>query len=136
MNVIPAEARAAFNIRFNDIWTPQTLAEEIEARIAAAAEGARYTLTFQPTNAVAFLTKPGPFVKMFSRAVEAETGRTPALSTTGGTSDARFIKDYAEVLEFGLIGQTMHAVDERVAVEEVERLKRIYERVLGEYFGA
>ena len=71
---------------------------------------------------------------MFAQAVEAETGRKPVLSTTGGTSDARFIKDYAEVLEFGLTGQTMHAVDERVAVSDLEKLCAIYERVLTEYF--
>ncbi len=134
VNVIPAQARCTFNIRFNDLWTPQTLRAEIEQRVNANALGATYKLAFQPTNAVAFLTKPGPFVQTFAAAVEAETGRKPVLSTTGGTSDARFIKDHAEVLEFGLIGQTMHAVDERVAVSDIEDLAKIYGRVLREYF--
>ena len=136
VNVIPGEARMLFNIRFNDLWTPDTLAAEIRRRVEAAAEGARYTLTFQPTNALAFLTTPGRFVDLVSRAVEAETGRKPALSTTGGTSDARFIRDYAEVLEFGLVGQTMHAIDERVAIADLEKLTAIYARALESYFGA
>ena len=136
VNVIPDEARARFNIRFNDLWTPDTLAAEIRARVEKAAGKARFTLTFEPTNALAFLTQPGPFVDMVSRAVEAETGRKPVLSTTGGTSDARFIKSYCPVVEFGLVGQTMHMVDERVPVGDFEQLSAIYERVLNDYFGA
>ncbi len=134
VNVIPAEARALFNIRFNDLWTPATLEAEIRRRVEAAAEGARVTVQFQPTNALAFLTRPGPFVEVFSAAIEAETGRRPRLSTTGGTSDARFIRNYAEVLEFGLVGQTMHAVDERVAIADLEKLAAIYARVLDSCF--
>jgi succinyl-diaminopimelate desuccinylase len=134
VNVIPASARAQFNIRFNDLWTPQTLADELSARLAAAAGSARYNVSFQPTNALAFLTKPGPFVDLFATAVEAETGRRPVLSTTGGTSDARFICNYAQVLEFGLVGQTMHAVDERVSVADLRKLAAIYQRALGAYF--
>ncbi len=135
VNVIPAEAKAQFNIRFNDLWTPQSLRAEISARLEAVNDRPNYTLEFAPTNAVAFLTRPGAFVDMFARAVEAETGRKPVLSTAGGTSDARFIKDHAEVLEFGLTGQTMHAVDERVAVEDLEKLTAIYRRVMDDYFG-
>ena len=135
-NVIPAEARATFNIRFNDLWTPPTLAAELEARLAHAAGTARYEIAFEPTNAVAFLTEPGPFTDLVSRAVEAATGRKPALSTTGGTSDARFIKAYCPVVEFGLVGQTMHMVDERVAVADVEELARIYGRIIEDYFTA
>jgi len=134
VNVIPSRAQAKFNIRFNDLWTPETLSAEIEARLAAAAEGARYALAFQPTNALAFLTEPGPFVDLFAGAVEAETGRRPALSTTGGTSDARFICRYAQVVEFGLVGQTMHAVDERTAIADLHRLEAIYQRALAAYF--
>ena len=134
VNVIPAEARAMFNIRFNDVWTPATLEAEIRKRVESAAQSARYTLQFQPTNALAFLTPPGRFVEFVSRAIEAETGRKPKLSTTGGTSDARFIRNYAEVLEFGLVGQTMHAVDERVAIADLEKLTAIYTRVLEAYF--
>jgi succinyl-diaminopimelate desuccinylase len=118
-NVIPAEARTRFNIRFNDLWTPESLAVQIRQRVAAAAGKANYTLSFDPTNALAFLTKPGPFVGMIAKAIEAETGRKPVLSTTGGTSDARFIKSYCEVVEFGLVGQTMHMVDERVPVADL-----------------
>jgi succinyl-diaminopimelate desuccinylase len=134
VNVIPAAARAQFNIRFNDLWTPQTLADEIRARLERAANGARYEVTFQPTNALAFLTKPGPFVETLAGAIEAETGRRPVLSTTGGTSDARFICRYAEVLEFGLVGQTMHAIDERTAIDDLHKLSAIFGRVIETYF--
>jgi succinyl-diaminopimelate desuccinylase len=134
-NVIPAQARATFNIRFNDRWTPKTLEDEIRWRCEAAAGNVvRYTLAFEPTNAVAFLTQPGPFVERFADAVEAETGRRPGFSTSGGTSDARFIKDACPVIEFGLVGQTMHQVDERVSVADLESLTRIYRRVLEGYF--
>ncbi len=112
----------------------RTLAEEIRKRLANAANGARYELTFQPTNALAFLTKPGPFVETLAGAIEAETGRRPILSTTGGTSDARFICRYAEVLEFGLVGQTMHAVDERTAIDDLHKLSAIFGRVIETYF--
>jgi succinyl-diaminopimelate desuccinylase len=133
-NVIPAEARATFNIRFNDRWTPESLRAEIEGRLAGAAAGARYDLTFEPTNAVAFLTAPDAFTDMLSDAIEAETGRRPTLSTTGGTSDARFISRFCPTVEFGLVGQTMHQVDERVALADLERLTAIYRRLLDRYF--
>jgi succinyl-diaminopimelate desuccinylase len=133
-NVIPAAASAVFNIRFNDLWTPETLASEITARVRAA-EPRSFDLTFDPTNAVAFLTSPGPFVDLVASAVEAQTGRRPVLSTTGGTSDARFIQAYCPVVEFGLVGQTMHAVDERTPVADLERLAAIYAGVLAAYFG-
>ncbi|HUZ67064.1 MAG TPA: succinyl-diaminopimelate desuccinylase [Beijerinckiaceae bacterium] len=135
VNVIPAEARAVFNVRFNDLWTPETLAAELESRVAARAEGARYTLTFEPSNAVAFLTKPGPFVDLVSAAVEQVTGRVPDLSTSGGTSDARFIKDDCPVVEFGLVGKTMHGVDERAPVADLEILAAVCRQVLRAYFG-
>ena len=134
-NVIPGAARATFNIRFNDLWTPDTLAAEIAARVRAAQPDARLDLAFDPTNAVAFLTSPGPFVDLVTEAVAAETGRRPVLSTTGGTSDARFIQAHCPVVEFGLVGQTMHAVDERTPVADLERLALIYGRVLDAYFG-
>ena len=133
-NVIPGEARATFNIRFNDRWTPETLAAEIEARCIRAAEGADYTLTFLPTNSLAFLTQPGGFSTLLARAIERHTGRVPKLSTTGGTSDARFIKNYCEVIEFGLVGKTMHAVDEHVPLADVETLAAIYESAMDAYF--
>jgi succinyl-diaminopimelate desuccinylase len=134
-NVIPDEARATFNVRFNDLWTPETLESELRRRLHAAAGNAvRYTVRFEPTNAVAFLTEPDAFVGLLADAVEAETGRRPALSTTGGTSDARFIKDACPVVEFGLVGRTMHQIDERVPVADLERLTAIYGRVLDRYF--
>ena len=133
-NVIAGEARATFNIRFNDLWTPESLEAEIRARVEAARGAARIDLAFDPTNAVAFLTSPGPFVEQVARAIEAETGRRPVLSTSGGTSDARFIQAYCPVVEFGLVGSTMHAVDERCPVEDLERLAAIYGRVIRAYF--
>jgi len=135
-NVIPAEARAVFNTRFNDRWSAGTLAGEIERRCAAAAEGVRYTLSFEPSNAEAFVTSQNGFVDLVSRAVEAETGRWPALSTGGGTSDARFIKAHGPVVEFGLVGRSMHGVDERVPLGDLEALTRIYGRVLAAIFPA
>ncbi|HEV2508918.1 succinyl-diaminopimelate desuccinylase [Bosea sp. (in: a-proteobacteria)] len=136
-NVIPAQAKAVFNIRFNDLWTPATLAAEIERRLReAAGNTVRYEVSFEPTNAVAFLTQPGPFVAMAADAVEAETGKRPALSTTGGTSDARFIKNYCPVVEYGVVGQTMHQIDERVATADLVTLERITHRLLATYFAA
>jgi succinyl-diaminopimelate desuccinylase len=133
-NVVPARASAAFNIRFNDIWTPESLEAEIRRRLEGAGVKTRWELAMEPTNAVAFLTKPGPFVAMLADAIEAETGMRPALSTTGGTSDARFIKDHCEVVEFGTVGQTMHQVDECVALSDLEALKRITLRLMQAYF--
>ena len=133
-NVIPGEVRLVFNVRFNDRWTPATLSAEIERRVAAAAARGRYSLTFDPTNAVAFLTARGPFTDLVARAIEETTGVKPKLSTGGGTSDARFIKDACPVVEVGLVGATMHAIDERVAVDDLEALSRVYERTLELYF--
>ncbi len=136
-NVIPAEARAVFNIRFNDLWTPDTLAAEIKSRVEAAClPDVEFRLNFDPTNSIAFLTEPDGFVELVQDAVEAETGLRPELSTTGGTSDARFICRYCPVIEFGLVGQTMHAVDENVSVHDLERLTRIYGRILERYLPA
>jgi succinyl-diaminopimelate desuccinylase len=133
-NVVPAKASAMFNIRFNDAWTPDSLAAEIRRRLERAGVASSWELAIEPTNAVAFLTEPGPFVAMLTDAIELETGRKPVLSTTGGTSDARFIKDHCEVVEFGTVGQTMHQVDERVALSDLEALKRITLRVMERYF--
>jgi succinyl-diaminopimelate desuccinylase len=133
-NVIPGEVRLAFNVRFNDLWTPESLAAEITRRVGAAAGGARTTLAFEPTNAVAFLTRPGPFTDLVAAAVLDVTGRRPELSTGGGTSDARFIKNACPVVELGLVNATIHAVDERVALDDLEALSRIYERALELYF--
>ncbi len=135
-NVIPGEVRLVFNIRFNDAWTPETLAAEIAERVEAASAGRRFTLTFDPSNATAFLTRRGPFTDLVADAVEDVTGRRPELSTGGGTSDARFIKSVCPVVELGLVNATIHAVDERVPLEDLEGLTRIYERVLERYFAA
>jgi succinyl-diaminopimelate desuccinylase len=133
-NVIPGEVRLAFNVRFNDLWTPESLAAEIKRRVAAASGDMRTTLTFEPTNAAAFLTKPGPFTDLVAAAVEDVTGLRPAPSTGGGTSDARFIKSVCPVVELGLVNATIHAVDERVALDDLEALSLIYERALERYF--
>ncbi|MFF8800407.1 MULTISPECIES: succinyl-diaminopimelate desuccinylase [unclassified Methylobacterium] len=134
-NVIPASAKAVFNVRFNDDWTAETLGAEIAKRLEAAAGNAvRFSLDLQPSNSPAFLTRPDAFVDLVADAIQAETGRRPALSTTGGTSDARFIKDACPVIEFGLVGRTMHETDERVALADLERLTAIYGRVLEAYF--
>ncbi len=135
-NVVPGEVRLVFNIRFNDVWTPASLAAEIERRVAAAAGGARVALRFDPTNAVAFLTARGAFTDLMAKAIEDVTGRRPKLSTSGGTSDARFIKDACPVVEIGLVGATMHGVDERVDIGDLEALSRIYERALELYFSS
>jgi succinyl-diaminopimelate desuccinylase len=134
VNVIPAEARARFNIRFNDGHSQESLRRLIEARLAAAAGRVRWHVDFAPSNADAFLTKPGPFVDLVTDAVQAVTGRRPALSTSGGTSDARFIKNYCPVVELGLDGQTMHQVDEHVAVDDLDGQTAIYRRILDRYF--
>lgn len=135
-NVIPGEVRLTFNVRFNDLWTPDTLEAEIGRRVAGVTGARRYGLTFEPTNAIAFLTPRGAFTDLVADAVEDVTGRRPALSTGGGTSDARFIKDACPVVELGLVNATIHAVDERVALNDLEGLTRIYERVMERYFAA
>ena len=135
-NVIPGAVRVVFNTRFNDLWSPESLRAEIARRIAAVAAPARYELTFDPCNASAFLTPSGPFTTLLSDAVHDVVGRRPVLSTSGGTSDARFISKVCPVVELGLVGQTAHAVDERVAIADIEALTLIYERALALYFPA
>ncbi len=134
VNLIPGEARARFNIRYNDHHSQTALKALIERRAqTAAASRIRYSFDWQPSNADVFVTKPGPFTDLAAAAIAEVTGRKPKLSTAGGTSDARFIKDYCPVLEFGLVGQTMHQVDERVAVADLMRLTAIFRRVLDSY---
>lgn len=135
-NIIPARAMAKFNIRFNDRWTSATLEAELRRRLAGVNDAPAFTLTCHPTNAEAFLTAPGPFVEMVAKAVEAETGLRPELSTTGGTSDARFIQAYCPVIEFGTVGDTMHKVNERVAIADIDALAAIYGRVIRAFTGA
>jgi succinyl-diaminopimelate desuccinylase len=135
VNLIPSEARARFNIRFNDLHNQESLKVLLEKRAIAASGGKiRFSFEWEPSNADVFVVEPGPFTDMVANAVAEVTGRKPVLSTTGGTSDARFIKNYCSVVEFGLVGQTMHAIDERVPVSELVALTAIYRRILDRYF--
>jgi succinyl-diaminopimelate desuccinylase len=136
VNLIPGEARARFNIRYNDHHSQTALKTLIEHRARDAAAGrVHFSFDWQPSNADVFLTKPGPFTDLAVAAIAEVTGRKPKLSTSGGTSDARFIKDYCPVLEFGLVGQTMHAVDECAPVADLVTLTAIYRRIIERYFG-
>ncbi|MEE8172162.1 MAG: succinyl-diaminopimelate desuccinylase [Alphaproteobacteria bacterium] len=130
-NVIPAKAEAAFNIRFNDSHSSASLTAWLHEQIGAV--GGEYALDIHVTGE-AFLTPPGEFSALISNAVEAATGRVPELSTTGGTSDARFIKDHCVVAEFGLIGRTMHQTDEHIELAALDGLAEIYENILERYF--
>ncbi len=143
-NVVPAKATFAFNIRFNDTWTADTVKAEIIRRLDEAAsdqtlrpdrQPTRYEIVWAERPSHVFLTRNNALIGSLSAAVEAVTGKQPALSTTGGTSDARFIKDYCPVVEFGLVGQTMHMVDERVALADLETLTQIYGTFLTRWFG-
>ncbi|MFZ0423516.1 MAG: succinyl-diaminopimelate desuccinylase [Xanthobacteraceae bacterium] len=135
VNVIPSEARARFNIRYNDRHSQTSLKTLIEHRAEAAAAGrVHYAIEWMPSNADVFVTKPGPFTDLAVAAIADVTGRKPELSTGGGTSDARFIKDYCPVLEFGLVGQTMHQIDERTPVKDLITLTAAYRRIIERYF--
>jgi succinyl-diaminopimelate desuccinylase len=130
-NVIPGSARATFNIRFNDLWTSDKLKAWVAERLAAA--GGEYRLAWE-VSGESFLVPPGRVSDCLTAAIGAVTGRTPELSTTGGTSDARFIQAYCPVAEFGLVGQTMHKADERVEIADIGRLTAIYEAFLDRFF--
>lgn len=134
-NVIPAKAYATVNIRFNDAHTSASLSDWLRAEAAAveAESGVRLDLRIE-VSGESFLTPPGDFVRLVAGSVRAETGLEPALSTSGGTSDARFVKDHCPVVEFGLVGKTMHQVDERVEIAQIRQLKAIYGRILRDYF--
>lgn len=135
-NVIPGEARAKFNIRFNTTHKGKDLKRWIEDEAKSIGLGFEGRIELDLTvTGEAFLSTPDHFTEKLAASVEAETGRTPALNTGGGTSDARFIKNYAQVAEFGLVGATMHQVDERVETADIETLTRIYERLIRAYFG-
>jgi succinyl-diaminopimelate desuccinylase len=134
-NVIPAQARAKFNIRFNDLHTQDSLRALVEQRMTkAAGNRIKARIEWEYSNANVFVTKPGTFTDLAVAAIEAVTGRKPELSTSGGTSDARFISSYCPVIEFGLVGQTMHQVDERTPVSDLEKLTKIYRGILDRYF--
>ena len=134
-NVIPAEGRACVNIRFNDAHSGAGLSDWLrgEAARMAAETGIEIDIRIK-ISGESFLTPPGRLSELVANAVQVETNRVPELSTTGGTSDARFVKDHCPVVEFGLVGHRMHAVDERVRVEQIGQLKAIYGRILRDYF--
>ena len=134
-NVIPAETRATVNIRFNDAHSSASLTKWLQAQADQIAEETGVTVDMRVTvSGESFLTPPGPLSDLVADAVQAETGRRPEMSTSGGTSDARFVKDHCPVVEFGLVGKTMHQVDERVPVDQITQLTRIYGRILARYF--
>lgn len=134
-NVIPARAEARFNIRFNDEWSLESLKSKILETLQAVNLGdLELDVAFKRDASESFLTKDDKLIETLGSAVKAETGRSPELSTGGGTSDARFIKNYCPVVEFGLVGQTMHKVDECVSIEDLDRLATIYKRFLVSYF--
>lgn len=134
-NVIPAQAKARLNIRFNPAHKGAELAAWIEAEAAKARAGFSGTIKIEPViSGEAFLTEPGAFTDVVVGAVQDVAGVSPELSTSGGTSDARFIRDLCPVVELGLVGKTMHAVDERAPVQEIYDLQRVYERLIERYF--
>jgi succinyl-diaminopimelate desuccinylase len=135
VNIIPARAQASFNIRYNDCHTQASLRALVEERAAkAAGNSVKWKIDWQPSNADVFLTEPGAFTGHLVSAIRDVTGREPKLNTLGGTSDARFITNYCPVLEFGLVGQTMHQVDEHVAIADLARLTAIFRNFLDRYF--
>ncbi|AUJ65113.1 succinyl-diaminopimelate desuccinylase [Aestuarium zhoushanense] len=135
-NVIPAQTRAAVNIRYNDLHTGESLTAWMqgEADKIAVEFGVKVDMRVK-ISGESFVTPPGELSDLVSKSVQAVTGKTPELSTSGGTSDARFVKNHCPVVEFGLVGKTMHQVDERVAVDQIGQLKSIYTRILNDYFG-
>ena len=135
-NVIPASTRSTVNVRFNDSHTGQGITDWLLQEAEKVAQEFGVTIdTMVKISGESFITPPGELSDLVSGAVASETGITPVLSTTGGTSDARFVKDHCPVVEFGLVGKTMHQVDERVEVAQIHQLKSIYTRILKDYFG-
>lgn len=130
-NVIPDKASTRFNIRFNECHTSDSLTGWLREMLDNA--GGTYDLQVD-TSSEAFLTPPGPLTNLIADVTERITGRRPALGTTGGTSDARFIKDHCPVTEFGLVGQTMHKIDEHATITDIETLTHIYQAVIEGYF--
>ncbi len=135
-NVIPGKAELRFNIRFNDHWDASKLEQMIRQRMAGCANktGLEITLAVEPIVSDVFLTEPGPLVDILTSAIHDVTGVQPKLSTNGGTSDARFIKDYCPVIEFGLVNKTIHQTDEHVSLDDLRNLTEIYYRMISGYF--
>lgn len=135
-NVIPAQCWATVNIRFNDAHTSASLSDWLRRQAAVVAQDSGIDIAIETSvSGESFLTPPGAFSALVAEAVYVETGRRPELSTSGGTSDARFIKDHCPVVEFGLVAQNMHQVDESVEVAHITQLKAIYGRILRQWFG-
>ncbi|AGA64030.1 N-succinyl-L,L-diaminopimelate desuccinylase [Liberibacter crescens BT-1] len=143
LNVIPGKAHAAFNVRFNNLWTVSTLMKEIDTRINQAAQNMlikrnntpiNYTLKFNTSPSEAFLTYNNTLIPILKKTIENITGINPELSTSGGTSDSRFIKDYCPVIEFGLVGKTMHMINEHADLFDLEILTKIYENFIKNWF--
>ena len=134
-NVIPRNAYASFNVRFNDLHSSESIEKWLRKKLDSAAKGMSYDLDLH-VSGESFLTPPGPLTDAVQDSVESVTGLRPELSTTGGTSDARFIKDFCPVCEFGLVGQTMHKADENVSVNDLGLLTKIYKSILDRYFAA
>ncbi len=134
-NVIPASCKMTANIRFNDSHSGASLTDWLEAQAAEteAATGVTFSLKVK-ISGESFFTPPGELSSLVAKAVEAQTGVVPEMSTSGGTSDARFVKSHCPVVEFGLVGKTMHQVDERVEVTQIGQLKAIYTQILRDYF--
>ena len=134
-NVIPAEAKATLNIRFNDLHSGAALTEWLKEQAALVdADFGTQTDIRVKISGESFITPPGDLSDLVAKSVQAETGVTPELSTSGGTSDARFMQHHCPVVEFGLVGKTMHQVDERVDIDQIRALKSIYSRILSDYF--
>jgi succinyl-diaminopimelate desuccinylase len=143
-NVIPGTASLVFNVRFNDSWTVETIQAEVHNRLDRASHRKKYRrghaepigfeLTWPHRPSPVFLTRNEALIETLSRSIEFVTGKRPLLSTSGGTSDARFIKDYCPVVEFGLVNKTIHMADERAALTDLETLTEIYDRFLGDWY--
>ena len=134
-NVIPEMAKAVVNIRFNDNHTSESIKKWLERTSKDFAEKTGTEITVDThTSGESFLTPPGQLSDIICNSIQQELGVKPSLSTTGGTSDARFIKNICPVVEFGLVGKTMHAIDERVEISQIRNLKKVYTRILENYF--